>query len=52
MRLLDPSHHGVQLDADERRRVIVWLDANAEFFGAYEEIDAQARGEVVFPSLE
>lgn len=52
MRFLDSSHYGVQLDPDERRRIIVWLDANSEFFGAYEDIDAQARGEIVFPSLQ
>jgi len=52
MAFLGDSHYGVQLDPEERRRVIVWLDANSEFFGAYEDIDAQARGEIVFPSLD
>ncbi|MCL4201889.1 MAG: PD40 domain-containing protein [Pirellulaceae bacterium] len=49
---LAERHYGVQLDPQELRRLIVWLDANSEFYGAYENTEAQSRGEVVFPSLE
>ncbi len=49
---LDEDHYGVTLTAEERRRVIVWLDANSDFFGAYENTAAQSRGEVVYPSLD
>jgi hypothetical protein len=28
------------------------LDCNSEFYGAYENTDAQARGEIVHPSLD
>jgi hypothetical protein len=49
---LSERHYGVQLDPQELRRLIVWLDANSEFYGAYENTEAQSRGEVVFPSLE
>lgn len=37
---------------DDRRRIVVWLDANSDFFGAYENIEAQARGEVVRPKMQ
>jgi hypothetical protein len=30
----------------------LWLDCNSEFLGAYEDPAAQARGEIVKPSLE
>jgi hypothetical protein len=49
---LDERHYGVQLSDEELRRLIVWLDANSEFYGAYEATDAQSRGEIVYPSLE
>ncbi|MFP4192218.1 MAG: discoidin domain-containing protein [Candidatus Hydrogenedentota bacterium] len=49
---LEESHYGVQLSDEEKRRIIVWLDANSEFLGAYEDVDAQRRGEVVWPSLD
>ena len=49
---LGERHSGVQLTAEERRRIIVWLDANSEFYGAYEATDAQSRGEIVHPSLQ
>jgi len=49
---LDAGHHGVRLGEEERRRLIVWLDANSDFLGAYEEVEAQSRGEVVHPTLD
>ncbi|MFO7902456.1 MAG: discoidin domain-containing protein [Planctomycetota bacterium] len=49
---LDESHHGVTLTDEERRRVILWLDANSDFLGAYEDTAAQSRGEIVYPSLK
>ena len=41
-------------DASDQPRVpfIVWLDANSDFFGAYENVHAQARGESVLPRLQ
>jgi hypothetical protein len=50
--LLDQGHYGVELSADELRRVTVWLDTNSDFFGAYENTQAQARGEFVLPKLQ
>jgi len=49
---LDERHYGVKLPAEDRRRVTLWLDCNSEFYGAYENTTAQARGEIVTPSLE
>lgn len=49
---LDASHYGVQLPAEDRHRLALWLDCNSEFFGSYEDIELQARGEIVRPTLE
>ena len=49
---LDERHYGVKLPAEDLRRVTLWLDGNSEFYGAYHSIEAQARGEVVYPSLD
>ena len=52
MEYTDSRHHDVELSDEDRRRLILWLDSNSEFYGAYENIEAQARGEIVLPSLE
>jgi hypothetical protein len=49
---LEEGHYGVKLSTEDRRRVTLWLDCNSEFYGAYENTSAQARGEIVAPSLE
>jgi hypothetical protein len=49
---LEKEHHGVSLSPEDRYRITVWLDANSEFFGSYENTVAQARGEVVEPTLD
>lgn len=49
---LGPEHYDVALTAVERRRISLWLDCNSEFYGAYEDTVAQARGEVVWPGLQ
>ncbi len=49
---LDEGHYDVRLPPHDYRRVTLWLDCNSEFYGTYENTDAQARGEVVWPSLE
>ena len=48
---LDQRHYGVKLSPEDLHRITLWLDCNSEFYGAYEDIAAQARGEVVQPSL-
>jgi hypothetical protein len=52
MPYLDARHFGVKLDPAELNRITVWLDSNSEFYGSYEDIVAQARGEVVEPTLD
>ena len=52
MKYLDESHHGVKLSREDFQRITLWLDCNSEFLGAYEDAVAQARGQVVHPSLE
>ncbi|MBN1442331.1 MAG: hypothetical protein JXA90_06455, partial [Planctomycetes bacterium] len=49
---LDERHHGVRLSAEDFRRVTLWLDSNSEFYGSYEDTLAQARGEIVWPTLD
>ncbi|MBM3998547.1 MAG: hypothetical protein FJ297_03215 [Planctomycetes bacterium] len=49
---LDDRHYGVRLPPDDFRRIVLWLDCNSEFLGAYEDAEAQARGEKITPSLE
>ncbi|MBI5834102.1 MAG: NPCBM/NEW2 domain-containing protein [Armatimonadetes bacterium] len=50
--LLKKGHHDVKLDADEWRRLTIWMDSNGLFFGHEHELMAQAEGKVVLPSYE
>jgi len=50
--LLDKGHHGVKLPPEDLRRIVLWLDCNSEFYGAYEDIADQAAGKIVRPALE
>jgi hypothetical protein len=52
MKYLDEEHYGVQLTPEDRHRITLWLDCNSEFFGSYENTEAQARGEEVWPTLQ
>jgi Hydrazine synthase alpha subunit middle domain len=45
------DHYGVQLSREDFHRITLWLDCNSEFYGSYENTEAQARGEIVWPSL-
>lgn len=49
---LDETHYGVELSEEEFRRIVLWLDCNSEFYGAYYNTEAQARGETVHPRLD
>lgn len=50
--LLEAGHEGVELTDEEFYRITLWLDCNSDFFGAYENIDAQSEGKIVYPTLE
>ena len=51
-KLLTAGHYDVRLAPEEMRRLSLWLDCNSDFYGAYENTAAQARGEVVRPKIE
>ncbi|MBE3123518.1 MAG: hypothetical protein IMZ65_01810, partial [Planctomycetes bacterium] len=50
--ILDKGHYDVKLPPEAFHRLTLWLDANSDFYGSYENTEAQARGEIVWPSLE
>jgi hypothetical protein len=50
--LLDKGHHGVKLPPEDLHRLTLWLDCNSDFLGAYHNVEAQLRGEIVRPDLE
>jgi len=47
--LLKKGHGDVKLTAEEMRRITLWIDCNSNFYGAYHDVEKQARGEVVKP---
>lgn len=49
--LSDATHAPLKLPESERRRIYLWLDANAPFYGTYEKAAhvAQRKGEAVPP---
>jgi hypothetical protein len=49
---LGPKHYGVKLSDEDFHRITLWLDCNSEFYGSYENTAAQARGEIVRPTLD
>lgn len=49
---LDERHYGVRLTEEEFHRMTLWLDCNSEFYGAYDNTQAQARGCIVTPHLD
>jgi hypothetical protein len=51
-KMLSRGHHDVKLSKEDLHRITLWLDCNSDFFGSYENVDAQSRGEVVQPALE
>ena len=51
-RMLEAGHHDLKLAKADLHRITLWLDSNSNFFGSYENLDAQARGEVVKPTIE
>ncbi len=49
---MQPKHHDVKLSEQDFHRLTLWLDCNSEFFGSYRNTEAQARGELVLPTLD
>jgi len=52
LKYLDKSHYDVSLTPDEFRRVTLWMDCNGNELGAYTRVDAQRRGEIVWPEID
>ena len=55
MKLLRDGHEDVQLDADELRRLAMWIDLNAIFYGVNlpEDQERMRRGEMVgMPNIQ
>jgi hypothetical protein len=50
--ILKQGHHDVILSKEDLHRITLWLDCNSDFFGSYENTEAQAKAEIVQPILE
>jgi len=50
--MLAKGHNKVSLSPEDLHRITLWLDCNSEFYGSYENVGAQGRGEVVTPTLD
>jgi hypothetical protein len=50
--MLSKGHHDVKLTDEELKRITLWLDCNSNFYGAYHDLEKQAKGEVVMPLIE
>jgi hypothetical protein len=51
-KILSRGHHDVELSKEDFHRITLWLDCNSDFFGSYENIEAQARGQIIQPTLQ
>jgi len=51
LNFMDERHYGVKLSEEDFHRLTLWLDCNSEFYGSYENTLDQARGEIVYPTL-
>ena len=49
---LREGHHDVKLSKEDMYRITLWLDCNSDFFGSYENTEAQAKADSVQPTLE
>jgi hypothetical protein len=52
LKFMDAQHYGVKLSDEDFHRLTLWLDCNSEFYGSYENTVAQAKGQVVLPTLD
>jgi hypothetical protein len=50
--MLAKGHHKLKLPPEDMHRITLWLDSNSDFFGSYENLEAQAKGQVVKPTME
>jgi hypothetical protein len=52
LKYMDERHYGVKLSEEDFHRLTLWLDCNSEFYGSYENTVAQAKGQIVMPTLD
>jgi hypothetical protein len=50
--LSDDKHRDLPLTPDDRHRLTLWIDGNANFFGTYQEVEAQKQGDLIRPGLQ
>ena len=50
--ILRHGHYGVKLSKEDFHRITLWLDCKSDFFGSYENTEAQAKADIVQPTLE
>jgi hypothetical protein len=50
-RILTEGHYDIRLSDQDLYRITLWLDCNSDFFGSYEDTEAQAAGQIVQPTL-
>ncbi len=50
--MLTKGHHDVKLSKEDMHRLTLWMDCNSDFYGAYERLEEQKKGQIVWPSLE
>jgi hypothetical protein len=49
--LLDDNHRG-KVSEEDYRRVVLWLDSNSQRLGAFQDVEQQIAGELVWPTLD
>lgn len=52
LKYMDKRHYGVKLSKEDFHRLTLWLDCNSEFYGSYKNTVAQAKGQIVMPTLD
>lgn len=50
--MLKKGHGKVKLSPEEMRCLTLWLDCNSDFYGTYENLEEQQKGEIIHPILE
>ena len=50
--MLVKGHHELKLGKEDLHRLTLWMDCNCDYFGAYEKLEDQNAGKIVWPSLE
>jgi formylglycine-generating enzyme required for sulfatase activity len=47
VQVLDKGHYGVQLTAEERDRIVTWIDLNVPYYGTWKEAAPRVKEEVI-----